>query len=122
MNKVTIKNKYPLSQINELFVQLKGEIVFSKIYFRLRYHQVHIKEKDIYKTMFYTRHGDYEFVVVPFGIINTQTTFMCLMKNVLCPYVDKFLIVFIDDILICSNNKEEKVENLIEVLRLLREN
>ena len=74
--------------------------MFSKIYLRSRYHQVRIKEEDIYKASFRTRYGQYKFVVVPFGLNNAPTTFMCLMNSVLCPYLDKFVIVFIDDILI----------------------
>ena len=76
---------------------------------------------DIYKTTFRTSYGNYEFVVVPFGLNNAPTTFMCLMKNVLHPYLDKFVIVYIDDILVYSKNEEEHVDNLAVVLRLLRE-
>ena len=87
LNKVTIKNRYPLPRIDDLFDQLKGAAVFSKINLRSRYHQVQIKE-NIYKTAFKTRYGHYEFVVVPFGLINALATFMCLMNSVLCPYLD----------------------------------
>jgi len=95
--------------------------VFSKIGLRSGYHQVHIKEEDIYKTAFRIRYGHYEFVVVPFGLTNAPTTFMCLMNSVLHPYMDKFMIVFIDDILIYSKNGEEHVKHLAKVLRFLRE-
>ena len=95
--------------------------MFSKINLRLGYHQVSIKEEDIYKTTFRTRYGHYEFVVVPFGLTNAPTTFMCLRNSVLRPYLDSFVIVFIDDILVYSKNEEEHVEHLVTVLRLLRE-
>ena len=94
--------------------------MFSKIDLRFGYHQVSIKE-DIYKIAFRTRYGHYEFVVVPFGLTNAPTTFMCLMNSVLHPHLDKFVIVFIDDILVYSKNEEEHVEHLAVALRLLRE-
>jgi len=100
LNKVTIKNKYPLSRIDDLFDQLKGATMFSKIELRSRYHQVCIKEEDIYKTTFCTSNGNYEFVVISFGLTNALATFMCLMNNVLHPYLDKFVIVFGYDILV----------------------
>ena len=97
---MTIKKKYMLPRIDDLFDQLKGEEMLSNIELRSRYHQVRIKEEDIYKTTFWTRYGHYEFVVIPFDLTNAPTTFMCLMNNVLCPYQGKFFIVFIDDILV----------------------
>ena len=101
LNKITIKNMYPLRRIDDLFDQQKGASMFSKIDMRLGYHPVHIKEEDIYQTTLQTRYGNYEFVVVTFGLTNAPTTFMCLMNNVLHPYLDKLnVIVFIDDILI----------------------
>jgi len=100
LNKVIIKNMYPLSRINDLFNQLKGKTMFSKIDLRSGYHHVCIKDEDIYKNSFQTRYGDYEFVVGPFGLTNSQATFMCFMNSVFCLYLDKFVIVFIDDILI----------------------
>ena len=109
LNKVNIKNEYPLSRIDDLFDQLKGEIVFSKIDLRSGYHQICIKEEDIYKTTFKTRYGNYKFFGVPFGLTNALATFMCLMNSVLCPYLDKFVIVFIDDILLYYKNEEEHV-------------
>ena len=118
---MTIKNRYSLSNIDDLFDQLKEAIVFSKIDLRSRYHQVRIKEEDIHKTTFRTRYGHYEFVVVLFRLTNAPTTFTCLMNSVLLPYLDKFVIVFIDDILIYSKNEEENVENSTTMLRLLRE-
>ena len=95
--------------------------MFSKINLRLGYLQVCIKEEDIFKTTFGTRYGHYEFVVVPIGLTNALATFMCLMNSVFHPYLDKFVIVFIDDILIYSKNEEEHVKHLAAVLRLLRE-
>ena len=118
LNKVTIKNRYHFPRIDDLFDQLKRLALFSKIDLRSEYHQVHIKEEDIYNTAFRTRYGHDEFVVVPFGLTNAPTTFMCLMNSVLHPYLDKFVIVFIDDTLIYFKNEEE---HLAAVLKLLRE-
>jgi hypothetical protein len=121
LNKMTIKNKYPLPRIDDLFDQLRGATIFSKIDLRYGYHQVQIKDEDIHKTSFRTRYGHYEFVVVPFGITNAPTTFMCLMNNVLSRFLDRFVLDFIDDILIYSKNREENEEPLKIVLQLLRE-
>jgi len=120
MNKVTIRNRYPFPRIDDLLYYFKGETMFSNIDMRLGYHQVRMKEEDIFKTVFRTRYGNYEYVVVPFGLTNALATFMCLMNSVLCPYLDKFFIVFIDDILVYSNNEEEHVEHLATVLIFLR--
>jgi hypothetical protein len=121
-NKTTIKNKYPLPRINDLFDQLGGASIFLKIDLRFGYHQVRIKDEDIHKTTFRTRYGHYEFVVVPFGLTNAPATFMCLMNNVLNKFMDKFVLVFIDDILIYSKNREDHKEYLRLVLQVLREN
>ena len=86
--------------IDHLFDQIRGATVFSKIDLRSRYHQVRIKDEDIFKKAFRTRYGHYKFVVMPFGITNAPTVFMCLMNNVMHKYLDKFVVVFIDDILI----------------------
>jgi hypothetical protein len=102
LNKVTIKNKYHLPRIDDLFDQLKGERIFSKIDLRSDYHQVRIKEEDVNKTTFKTIYGHYEFMVVTFGLSNTPTIFMCLMNGVFREYLYKFVIVFLDDILIYS--------------------
>jgi hypothetical protein len=120
LNKYTIKNKYPLPKIDELFDQLRGEKLFSKIELRLGYHHVRIKEEDIHKTTFRTRYGHYEFVVVPFGLTNAPTIFMCLMNGIFRNYLDNFVIVFLDDILVYSEYEEEHEHHLIMVLQVLR--
>ena len=98
LNKITIKNKYPLSRIDDLFDQLQGASIFSKIDLRSRYHQLKIKESDIPKTAFRTRYGHYEFPVMPFGLTNALIAFMDLMNRVFHPYFDQFIIIFINDI------------------------
>lgn len=104
LNKVTVKNKYPLPRIDDLFDQLKDAKIFSKIDLKSGYHQVRIKEEDISKTAFRTMNGHYEFTVVPFGLSNAQAIFMCLMNGVFREYLDKFVIVFLGDILIYSKS------------------
>ena len=94
INKVTVKNKYPLQRIKDLFYQLKGTDVFSKIDLRSGYYQLRVKEVDVPKTAFRTRYGHYEFLVMPFGLINAPTTFMDLMNRVFRLYVDQFVVVF----------------------------
>jgi len=121
LNKMTIKNRYPLPRIDDLFDQIHGVTVFSKIDLRSGYHQVIIKGEDIFKTAFRTCYGHYEFVVMPFGLTNAPLSFMCLMNSVLSKYLDKFLIVFIDDILIYSKTREEHNEHLKIILQILRE-
>jgi hypothetical protein len=122
LNEVTIKNKYPLPRIDDLFDQLKGACVFSKIDLRSGYHQLKIQASDIAKTTFITRYGLYEYTVMSFGLTNTPAYFMYLMNKVFMEYLDKFVVVFIDDILIFSKNEKEHDEHLHLVLPKLREN
>ncbi|GJV20355.1 putative reverse transcriptase domain-containing protein [Tanacetum coccineum] len=120
LNKLTVKNRYPLPRIDDLFDQLQGSSVYSKINLRSGYHQLRVREEDIPKIVFRTRYGHYEFQVMPFGLTNAPAVFMDLMNRVCKPYLDKFVIVFIDDILIYSKNKEEHEEHLKLILKLLK--
>ena len=121
INKVTVKNKYSLLRIEDLFDQLKGAGVFLKIDLRSGYYQLRVKEVDVPKTAFRTRYGHYEFMVMPFGLTNAPTTFMDLMNRVFQPYVDQFVVVFIDDILVYSKDAQEHEQHLKIVLQTLRE-
>ncbi|GJT44845.1 putative reverse transcriptase domain-containing protein [Tanacetum coccineum] len=120
LNKLTVKNRYPLLRIDDLFDQLQGSSVYSKIDLRSGYHQLRIREEDIPITAFRTRYGHFEFQVMPFGLTNAPAVFMDLMNRVCKPYLDKFVIVFIDDILIYSKNKEDHEEHLKIILGLLK--
>ncbi|GKC76670.1 putative reverse transcriptase domain-containing protein [Tanacetum coccineum] len=120
LNKLTVKNHYPLPRIDDLFDQLQGSSVYSKIDLRLGYHQLRVMDEDIPKTAFRIRYRHYEFQVMPFGLTNATAVFMDLMNHVCKPYLDKFMIVFIDDILIYSHNKEEHVNHLRIILELLK--
>jgi hypothetical protein len=120
LNEITMKNKYPLPCIEDLFDQLKGARVFSKIDLRSGYHQLRIRPLDIAKTTFTTRYGLYEYTVMSFGLINAPAYFMYLMNKVFMEYLDKFVVVFIDDILVYSRNVEEHEEHLRLVLLKLR--
>jgi hypothetical protein len=121
LNEVTIKNKYPLPRIEYLFNQLRGASMFSKIDLRLGYHQLRIQPSDIPKTTFITKYGLYELTVMSFGLTNAPAFFMNLMNSVFMDYLNKFVVVFIDDILIYSQSEEEHVDHLKMVLQRLRE-
>jgi hypothetical protein len=121
LNEVTIKNKYPLRRIDILFDQLTRARVFSKIDLRLGYHQIRIRPEDIPKTAFTTRYGLFEYLVMSFGLTNAPAHFTYLMNLVFMPKLDKFVVVFIDDILIYSKNEEEHAQHLWIVLTRLRE-
>ncbi|GJZ06393.1 putative reverse transcriptase domain-containing protein [Tanacetum coccineum] len=120
LNKLTVKNRYLLLRIDDLFDQLQGSSVYSKIDLRSGYHQLRVREEDIPKTVFRTRYGHYEFQVMPFGLTNAPAVFMDLMNRVCKSYLDKFMIVFIDDILIYSKRKEGYKEHLKLILELLK--
>jgi len=118
---MTIKNKYPFPRINDLMDQLHEASMFSKIDLRSRYHQILVKANDVQKTAFRSRYGHYEYVVMPFGVTNVSVVFIDYMNRIFRPFLDKFFVVFIDDILIYSRTHEEHVEHLRLVLGILRE-
>ena len=121
LNKITIKNRYPLPRIEELMDHLAGAKYFSKIDLYSGYHQIRIKKEDTHKTAFHTRYGHYEFLVLPFGLTNASATFMTLMNDIFREYLDEFVIVYLDDILIYSKTKEEHLKHLRLVLKTLKE-
>jgi hypothetical protein len=121
LNEVTVKNKYPLPRIEDLFDQLRGPSVFSKIDLRSGYHQLRIRPSDIPKTAFITRYGLYEFTVMSFGLMNVPAYFMYLMNSVFMDYLDKFVVVFINDILIYSYNEQDHEDHLRKVLQRLQD-
>ena len=116
LNRVTIKNRYPLPRIDDLFDQLRGARAYSKIDLRIGYHQLRVRDTDIPKTAFRTRYGHFEFTVMPFGLTNAPAAFMDLMHRVFQPYLDQFVIVFVDDILIYSQSEWEHEYHLRIVL------
>ena len=121
LNRVTIKNRYPLPRIDDLFDQLRGMRVYSKIDLRTSYHQLRVREADILKIAFKMRYGHFKFTVMPFGLTNAPTAFMDLMNRVFLPYLDQFGVVFVDDILIYSQSEVEHEDHLRIVLQLLRD-
>src|SRR3954469_20000259 len=121
INQATIQNKYPLPRINDLYDQLAGSTVFSRLDLRLGYHQIRVRDADIPKTAFITRYGSYEYTVMSFGLTNAPATFSRLMNYIFMEYLDKFVVVYLDDILIYSKNDEEHVEHLRLILTKLRE-
>ena len=120
LNKMTIKNRYPLLHIDNLFDQVRGTSIFYKFDLRFRYYQVRINDQGVHKMTFKTWYVNYDFTIVPFGLTNASTTFMCLMNNLFNYYLDKFVLVFLDDILIYSKNGEEHDEHLRMALQVLR--
>ena len=120
LNKVTVKNSYPLPRIDDIFDQLTGAKFFSKIDLRSGYHQIRLHKDSIPNTAFRTRYGLFEFTVLPFGLTNAPSTFMSLMNDVFHEYLDKFVIIYLDDILIFSPTFEEHLHHLKTVLELLR--
>jgi hypothetical protein len=121
LNEVTVKNKYPLPRINDLFDQLKGAKYFSKIDLRTVYYQLRIRLEDMPKTASVTRYGQYEFMVMPFGLTNAPAYFMNLMNKVFMEELDKFVVVFIDNILIYSRSNEEHGQHLRIILGKLQD-
>ncbi|KAJ8771673.1 hypothetical protein K2173_026850 [Erythroxylum novogranatense] len=121
LNRVTVKNKYPLPRIDDLFDQLQGAQVFTKLDLRSGYYQLKIAEADVPKSAFRSRYGHFEFLVMPFGLTNAPVAFMALMNKIFQPYLDQFVIVFIDDILVYSRNRQEHSEHLRIILQTMRE-
>ncbi|GJP84719.1 hypothetical protein CLOP_g14779, partial [Closterium sp. NIES-67] len=112
LNKITIKNRYPLPRVEELFDQLGEAKIFSKLGLRSGYHQVRVADEDIEKNAFRTRYGHFEFLVLPFGLTNAPATFMCMMNDIFRDFLDRFVIVFIDDILIYGKSLDEHVHHI----------
>ena len=121
LNRVTTKNRYPLPRIDDLFDQLRGVRVYSKIDLRTGYQQLRVRDTGIPKTAFRTRYGHFEFTVMPFGLTNAPAAFMDLMHRVFQPYLDQFVVVFVDDILIYSQSEWEHENHLRIILQLLRD-
>lgn len=121
LNKITVKNKFPLPVVDELLDELAGVAYFSKIDLRSGYHQFRMGEEDEEKTAFKTHHGHFHFRVMPFGLCNAPTTFQCLMNSIFSKYIRKFVIIFLDDILVFSFDMQAHEEHLWIVLSTLRQ-
>jgi hypothetical protein len=121
LNKKTIKNRYPIPGINELINELHGAVYFSKIDLRSRYHQIRVREEDIHKTTFQCHYGHYEFLVMPFGLINASTTFQSCLNHIFNKQLRKFLLVFFDDPLIYNRTWEEHLRHVDEILNIMEE-
>ena len=119
LNKITTKNRYPLPKVEELMDRLHGASYFTKIDLASGYHQIRVKEADIHKTAFVSRYGSYEYTVMPFGLCNAPATFQRIMNHLLREGLDKFVLVFLDDILIFSRTKEEHLQHIRAVLHRL---
>ena len=112
LNRITVKNRYPLPHVGELLDRLSGARYFTKLDLRSGYHQLRIADSDTYKTAFSTRYGHYEFTVVPLGLCNAPVSFQALMNDTLRPYLDQFVVVYLDDILICSKTLQEHFQHI----------
>ena len=122
LNRVTVHNKYPLPRIDELLDRLRGARLFTKIDLRSGYHQIRVHPSDVHKTAFRTRYGHFEFLVLPFGLTNAPATFMHLMHSIFREYLDDFIIIFLDDILVYSKGLGDHIHHVRQTLEILRQN
>jgi hypothetical protein len=120
LNKITVKNRYPFPRIDDLLDQLKHVVYFTKLDLISGYHQIRVDEHDIWKNSFKTKQGLFEWLVMPFGLTNAPTTFMWVMNDLFRPFIDEFVIVYLDDILIFSRTREEHVQHVRKILSTLQ--